>query len=67
MKQKGFGDKWLSWIRGILTSWEYIWGGGNYSSAKAYKHLMGRSQIYLAFKWLWQSKYQAKHLLAPSL
>jgi hypothetical protein len=41
--------------------WEYIWGNGSFSSAKAYKHLIGSYQTHLAYKWIWKSKCQMKH------
>jgi hypothetical protein len=41
--------------------WDYIWGNGAYSSAKAYKHLIGSSQTHPAFKWIWMSKCQMKY------
>jgi hypothetical protein len=41
--------------------WDYIWGYGAYSSAKAYKHLIGSSQTHPTFKWIWKSKCQMKH------
>jgi hypothetical protein len=41
--------------------WEYIWGNGSFSSAKAYKHLIGSCQTHPAYKWIWKSKCQMKH------
>jgi hypothetical protein len=38
--------------------WTYIWGNENYSSAKAYKHLLGSQSIHPAFRWLWRSSCQ---------
>jgi hypothetical protein len=32
--------------------WNYIWGNENYSSAKAYKQLLGSQNIHPAFHWL---------------
>jgi hypothetical protein len=40
--------------------WLYIWGNGNFSSQKVYKHLCGNNQIHL-FGWIWKSACQAKH------
>lgn len=41
--------------------WSYIWGSANFSSNKAYKHLMGHTQVHRAFHWLWASSCQLKH------
>jgi hypothetical protein len=41
--------------------WSYIWGNGTYSSAKAYKHLLGSESINPDFKWIWQTSCQQKH------
>lgn len=40
--------------------WKYSWGE-QYSSTKAYKLLMGHTQIHDAYKWLWKSQCQPKH------
>jgi hypothetical protein len=48
-------------INGDNDSWSYIWGNGNYSSAKAYKPLTGSQLVHPAFKWLWRSACQMKH------
>jgi hypothetical protein len=42
-------------------TWSYIWGNGKYTSAKAYKQLIGSQQIHPAFSWLWSSSCQLKH------
>jgi hypothetical protein len=41
--------------------WKYIWGFGHYSSAKAYKSMIGSRPIHPAFKWIWYSACQQKH------
>jgi hypothetical protein len=41
--------------------WTYIWGSFFFSSAKAYKHLVGHRTVHPAFKWLWKSVCQNKH------
>jgi hypothetical protein len=41
--------------------WKYIWGSGQYSSSKAYKHLTGSPAIHPAFRWLWAATSQPKH------
>jgi hypothetical protein len=43
--------------------WSYIWGSENYSSAKAYKHLLGFQMTRPAFRWLWGTSCQQKHSL----
>jgi hypothetical protein len=42
-------------------TWAYIWGNSNFSSAKAYKKLIGHRQVHPAFHWIWRSKCQMKH------
>lgn len=41
--------------------WTYIWGSLQFSSQKAYKHLMGHTEIHPTYKWLWNSCCQNKH------
>jgi hypothetical protein len=41
--------------------WKYIWGNENFSSAKAYKQLIGSQNVHPAFRWLWRSSCQHKH------
>jgi hypothetical protein len=36
-------------LSGENDKWEYIWGSREYSSAKAYKHLMGSSLTHPTF------------------
>jgi hypothetical protein len=45
---------------GGKDSWSYIWGNGEYSSRKAYKHLIGTQTIHPTFGWIWKSKCQMK-------
>jgi hypothetical protein len=33
-------------------TWKYIWGGKEYSSQKAYRHLIGSSAMHPAFRWI---------------
>lgn len=40
--------------------WSYTWGE-RFHSNRAYKLLMGHSQIHDSYKWLWKSKCQPKH------
>jgi hypothetical protein len=40
--------------------WTYIWGNGEYSSRKAYKHLIGSQAAQPTFSWIWKSKCQMK-------
>jgi hypothetical protein len=42
-------------------TWKYIWGGNEYSSQKAYRHLIVSSRTHPAFRWIWSSVCQAKH------
>jgi hypothetical protein len=42
-------------------TWTYIWGSKNYSSVKAYPHLMGTSAVHPTLKWTWKTKCQTKH------
>jgi hypothetical protein len=39
-------------------TWTYIWGNSNFSSAKAYKKLIGHRRVHPAFHWIWRSKCQ---------
>jgi hypothetical protein len=48
-------------INGDKDAWSYIWGSKNYSSAKAYKHLIGSQPVHPAFIWIWRSACQMKH------
>jgi hypothetical protein len=41
--------------------WKYIWGNENFSSAKAYKQLIGSQNVHPAFHWLWRSSCQQNH------
>lgn len=41
--------------------WTYIWGSHIYTSARAYKYLIGHTEIHPVFKWLWKSSCQHKH------
>lgn len=41
--------------------WTYIWGNGNFSSAKAYNQLLCFPTVHPAFQWLWNSSCQLKH------
>jgi hypothetical protein len=41
--------------------WKYIWDNEQYSSTKAYKHLIGSPLVRPAYKWLWASASQPKH------
>jgi hypothetical protein len=41
--------------------WSYIWGNGNFSSQKVYRHLCGSNQVHSAFGWIWKSACQTKH------
>jgi hypothetical protein len=40
--------------------WSYIWGNGEYSSRKAYKHLIGSQAVHPTFGWIWTSTCQTK-------
>jgi len=42
-------------------SWSYIWGSSLFSSSKAYKALVGKTEAHQAFNWLWKSFCQPKH------
>jgi hypothetical protein len=42
-------------------AWSYIWGSGNYSSQKAYKHLTGSNVVHPVFNWIWASCSQMKY------
>jgi hypothetical protein len=39
-------------------TWNYIWGSTQYSSKKAYDHLLGSQQVHPAFGWIWKSSCQ---------
>jgi hypothetical protein len=41
--------------------WSYSWGNRNFSTAKAYKALVGQRPTHPAFLWIWSSKCQMKH------
>ena len=41
--------------------WTYIWGTSQFSSQKAYRHLLGHADTHPVFKWLWKSCCQNKH------
>lgn len=41
--------------------WTYIWDFSHFSTAKAYKHLIGQMPTHPAFRWLWKSACQNKH------
>jgi hypothetical protein len=53
------------WEQIILSTvqdrWRYIWGSDSYSTQKAYRHLMGQTQVHHIYKHLWKSKCQPKH------
>jgi hypothetical protein len=42
-------------------SWSYIWGNGNYSSSRAYNHLLGSELVHPVFQWTWRTFCQQKH------
>jgi hypothetical protein len=42
-------------------TWTYIWGNGQYSAAKAYRHLLGSHHVHPSFHWLWASSCQQRH------
>lgn len=42
-------------------SWTYIWGSNQFSSSKAYKTLLGHSNVEHIFKWTWKTSCQGKH------
>jgi hypothetical protein len=44
-------------------TWEYIWGSSLFSSRKAYRQLLGTSNVHPVFKWLWKSSCQHKHMV----
>jgi hypothetical protein len=48
-------------MNGDRDSWLYIWGSKVYSSAKAYKHLIGSQPVHPAFRWIWRLACQIKH------
>jgi hypothetical protein len=41
--------------------WKYIWDNDQYTSARAYRHLIGTQQTHPAYRWLWASYCQPKH------
>jgi hypothetical protein len=45
----------------VNDTWTYIWGTRNYSSTKAYRHLLGTSAVHPTLKWTWKMKCQTKH------
>lgn len=54
------------WLAGWQPSnhndiWSFIWGSSSFSTAKAYKSLIGHRRIDPLFKWIWKSKCQMKH------
>jgi hypothetical protein len=42
-------------------TWSYIWGSKNYSSLKAYRHLIDYDSVHTTLKWIWKTKCQTKH------
>jgi hypothetical protein len=48
-------------MNGDRDSWSYIWGSKVYSSAKAYKHLIGSQLVHPAFRLIWRSACLMKH------
>jgi hypothetical protein len=48
-------------LNGDKDVWSYIWGNAQYSSQKAYKHLLRTQTVHPAFGWLWKSLCQMKH------
>jgi hypothetical protein len=47
-------------LKSLITAdgidiWTYIWGSGHYYSAKAYKRLIGYTNIHPTHVWLWKS------------
>jgi hypothetical protein len=47
-------------VNGDEGSWSYIWGNEQFSSPKAYKHMMGANAVHLAFSWIWRFDGQMK-------
>jgi hypothetical protein len=45
----------------VKDRWRYIWGSDSYSTQKAYRHLMGQTQVHSIYKRLWKCKCQPKH------
>jgi hypothetical protein len=45
----------------VKDRWRYIWDSDSYSTKKAYRHLMGQTQVHSIYKCLWKSKCQPKH------
>jgi hypothetical protein len=41
--------------------WTYAWGNANFSTAKAYKLLVGHRPTHPLFLWIWSSRCQMKH------
>jgi hypothetical protein len=55
-------------LQSIITSqdsdiWNYIWGNNAYSSTRAYKQITGHALVHPAFKWIWKSSCQNKHIV----
>jgi hypothetical protein len=48
-------------ITNTLDRWWYNWGTRQYSSQKAYKHMIGHESVHPIYRWLWKSKCQPKH------
>jgi hypothetical protein len=42
-------------------TWSYIWGTKNYSSVKAYMHMLAYDLVHPTLKWIWKTKCQTKH------
>jgi hypothetical protein len=51
----------MSEFQNLNDTWSYIWGNANFSSANAYKALIGIKQVPPHFSWIWKSSYQPKH------
>lgn len=43
-----------------LDQWSYIWGNNQFTSRRAYKVLIGSSQVHQVYKWLWETCCQNK-------
>jgi hypothetical protein len=48
-------------LSNVKDRWRYIGGSDSYSTQKAYRHLMGQTQVHSIYKHLWKSKCQPKH------
>jgi hypothetical protein len=46
---------------GNLDLWSYSWGNAKFSTAKAYKSLVGSRPTHPALLWIWRSKCQMKY------